>query len=319
MTAPARRRRSSARCARRSRSPTPPARGAPYTIDFFVPSLGIPTDLPAITRDGTFVDGCNVGRTDPPFSAPNAARERAVRRPVADRHHRRTGLTADGTSGVVIQGLAFTNFPARAVRLAGADSTRVAGNWFGLQRNGTFSLAEANGVAVSVTGKTSPADRGDGQHHRRARRRTPQTGLRHLLQHDRELLRRGDRPRRDAGERRHPRRRRTPATRTTARRSRATGSACVTPTGTAGPPPNGDRHQGRRRAGDADRRRPTRTTQRHRRQHGGRRPGHRGDRRRRCSAAASGSAPTATVRPERPMERAPPRRRVRARPASSRA
>ncbi len=67
------------------------------------------------------------------------------------------GLTVSSASGVVIQGLAFRYFPV-AVHLWGADSTRVSGNRFGIQVNGAFNLAEANGVGVSVTGKTSPAD-----------------------------------------------------------------------------------------------------------------------------------------------------------------
>ena len=131
--------------------------GAPYTIGFFVSSLAIPTDLPAITRDKTFVDGCNVGRTDPPFSAPNPPVSGACT-DLLRTGTTTNGLTVDAASGVVIQGLTFRNFPGAGVRLAGADSTRVAGNRFGVQANGMFSPAEFNGAGVSIVGKTSPSD-----------------------------------------------------------------------------------------------------------------------------------------------------------------
>jgi CSLREA domain-containing protein len=133
------------------------AGGAPYTISLAPISgqtIGAMTQLPAITRDLTFVDGCGVGRTldvdmnptglpKDPASPPCVGLRNANASP--------TGLSVSGADRVYIQGLALTNF-TRAIRLLGADNSRIRGNWFGLKRDGVTQ--EGNSVAVQITGRS---------------------------------------------------------------------------------------------------------------------------------------------------------------------
>lgn len=129
------------------------ATGAPYRITFSASvrsgQIFVNPALPPITRDGTFVDGCDVGWDDD-FHTPNTPADDPC-----------TGLTGSGisdglqvgdathdTSGVSIYNLKFANFTGRALQILGADRTRVAGNLFG----GTLNR---NGVAVSVAGRSA--------------------------------------------------------------------------------------------------------------------------------------------------------------------
>ncbi len=150
-----------------------------------------------------FVDGCGVRRADVPSSTPRrTAGRRPLRRPrsaPARTIGLQVGDASSDPSGVAIYNLAITNFPAAAIRLWGADT--YAGRRatsFGRRIDGTN---EGNGVAVarhrahaerhagrtprSATSSAEPSSATD----TRAR-------LRRLLQHDRQLHARGDRPRR---------------------------------------------------------------------------------------------------------------------------
>lgn len=127
--------------------------GVAPTIQFALPALSTITvaGLPDITRDGTFIDGCNVGRvTDgglpkPPASAPCVGLRGPGATPAG------TGLRVKGADITAIQGVALSNF-ARGLHLWGADNGGVAGNWFGRNIDGS---AAANAVGVSVTGRSS--------------------------------------------------------------------------------------------------------------------------------------------------------------------
>lgn len=125
---------------------------APYRISFNVAQISVPLALPAITRNGTFVDGCGVG-THPTFDTPNTPADDPCVGLLGTgaQDGLQVGDTGGDTSGVSIYNLAFTNFPGRALRIWGADRTRVAGNLFGRRTNG---MAEPNGVGVNVAGRT---------------------------------------------------------------------------------------------------------------------------------------------------------------------
>ncbi len=131
--------------------------GAPHTIDLsFVTEISVPAELPPITRNGTFVDGCGVGRDElpPPATEPGAPKPPATDPCVGLKRtdvNPISGLIVRGADDVVIQGLAMTNF-GRAVRLWGSDRAEVRGNWFGQRIDGTTQ--EGNDVAVAVTDRT---------------------------------------------------------------------------------------------------------------------------------------------------------------------
>ena len=134
------------------------AGGAPYRIRFLVPSVPVPTTLPPITRSGTFIDGCDVDRSTPtgPPNTPAAVPCVSLISTGA-----LTGIqVGDQTSnpsGVAIQNLALTNFQTRAIRVWGADGTRIGGNFFGVRTDGVNpngTLVEPNGTAISITGRT---------------------------------------------------------------------------------------------------------------------------------------------------------------------
>lgn len=130
------------------------ASGEPHRIAFSVTQSLAATSLPPITRDGTFVDGCGVGYGDPPFeSTPRPpSNNRCVDLVGAGAQNGlQVGDTTRDTSGVSIYNLAFTNFTGKALRIWGADATRVFGNTFGRRVNGTSG---PNGVAVNVSGRT---------------------------------------------------------------------------------------------------------------------------------------------------------------------
>lgn len=130
------------------------AAGAPHTIQFsksapVVDGISLATPLPAITRDGTFVDGCGVGRGV--GGVPNGPTGGACVQldgggTVA------TGLVVKQAGSVRIQDLRITGFSGVGVRLWGASSTFVAGNRFGLLADGTPA---GNGRAIRVTGLTN--------------------------------------------------------------------------------------------------------------------------------------------------------------------
>jgi hypothetical protein len=119
--------------------------GEPHDIRFSVASIGVANALPAITRAGTFVDGCGVGRGD--FNVPRAPTGGACTHLFGGGLAK--GLVVRSTTGVRIQDLRMTGFSEAAVHLWGASSSIVAGNRFGLLANGT---AEGNARAIKVTG-----------------------------------------------------------------------------------------------------------------------------------------------------------------------
>lgn len=129
--------------------------GLPHRITFFVNQISVPPGgLPAITRDGTFIDGCDVG-----FSVLNAPDTPADDPCVGlGGTGATTGLQVGSASSdptdVAIYNVAMTNFPARAIHVWGADRTQIAGSLFGRTLTGTD---QPNGTAVSVTGRKQGA------------------------------------------------------------------------------------------------------------------------------------------------------------------
>ena len=136
------------------------ASGAPYTISLAAISgqtITVLTQLPTITRDFTFIDGCGVGRElDVDMNPTGPPKEPASPPCVGVRNGSavQSGLSVSSADRVYIQGLALTNF-TRAIRLLGADNSRIRGNWFGLQRDGVTQ--ESNGVAVQIIGRSESA------------------------------------------------------------------------------------------------------------------------------------------------------------------
>ena len=131
--------------------------GLPYTVQFNVSQISVPsTPLPTITQDDVFIDGCGVGRADFPTTDAGPPNE-----PVDGNCSGLIGTGAtvglqvgDATSDpsdVAIYNLAMTNFPSAAIRVWGADRTRIAGNLLGRRINGQN---EGNGAAIRVTGRT---------------------------------------------------------------------------------------------------------------------------------------------------------------------
>ncbi|HMS61954.1 MAG TPA: hypothetical protein PKD63_06715 [Solirubrobacteraceae bacterium] len=129
--------------------------GVPHRINFFVNQISIPPGgLPAITRDGTFIDGCDVGFSA--LEAPNTPDDDPC--VGLGGAGATTGLQVGSAStdptDVAIYNLAMTNFPARAIHVWGADRTQIAGNLFGRTLT---NVNQGNGAAVSVTGRKQGA------------------------------------------------------------------------------------------------------------------------------------------------------------------